>query len=130
MELINRIANHDVSLDTVAGLSLLLARPQILLETLHQLVILTAIRLSSDKDRQPTPASAYVQEARREDIPIGEVEDALAGEILLNQEMMERIRGLETKIEYQIRKLVGLAEAEESRGNVVLEEAEDGKFIA
>lgn len=46
----------------------------------------------------------------------------------MNQEVMDKVRGLENKLEYQIKKLVGLAEAEEKRGNVV-EDVEEGEFI-
>lgn len=47
----------------------------------------------------------------------------------MNQEVMDKVRGLENKLEYQIKKLVGLAEAEEKRGKDDVEDVEEGEFI-
>lgn len=47
----------------------------------------------------------------------------------MNQEVMDKVRGLENKLEYQIKKLVGLAEVEEKRGKDVVEDVEEGALI-
>jgi U3 small nucleolar ribonucleoprotein protein LCP5 len=51
----------------------------------------------------------------------------LAGELLLGSETLEKVRGLESKLDYQIKKLVGLAEAEEIKGRAVVEKPEEGE---
>lgn len=47
----------------------------------------------------------------------------------MNQEVMDKVRGLENKLEYQIKKLVGFAEVEEKRGKDVIEDVEEGALI-
>lgn len=135
-ELTGRARNNDESLDTSSGLSLLLLRPQILLNSLHNLVILLALRLSSGTEHTPdhtvstaftTPFTSHLRD-RRELDGLEDVVDEIGGELLLNQEVMEKVRGMEGKLEYQIKKLIGLAEAEEKRGKEVVEDAGEGKL--
>lgn len=46
----------------------------------------------------------------------------------MSQEIMEKVRGMESKLEYQIKKLVGLADAEEKRGQEVVDDAGEGEL--
>lgn len=99
------------------GISLLLLRPQLLMSSLQQLIILTAMRLSGvDVDEvEPVYPSLDVDgvtEKDREEIAdSAEAVRELCGEMALDNEIFDKIRGLESKLEYQIKKLVGLADA-------------------
>lgn len=55
--------------------------------------------------------------------------DELSGDISLTQEVFDKVRGMEGKLEYQIKKLIGLADAEEKRGREVIDDAEEGTSI-
>jgi U3 small nucleolar ribonucleoprotein protein LCP5 len=112
-----------------SGLSLLLVRPQCLLSSLHQLVVLTALQLVSNVAPGTSSVLPPSLASRSSRYTLGndQVAQELAGELLLEQEIMDKVRGLEAKIDYQIKKLVGLAEAEEARGNVVVEEVDEGE---
>jgi U3 small nucleolar ribonucleoprotein protein LCP5 len=106
-----------------SGLSLLLLRPHLLLTSLHQLVLLLAFRLTSSTELSaPTannstalriPYSSSSRPARPTETD--DLEDELAGELVLCQEIMEKVKGLESKVAYQVKKLVALAEAEEAK---------------
>jgi hypothetical protein len=52
--------------------------------------------------------------------------DELSGDLTLSQEVFDKVRGMEGKLEYQIKKLIGLADAEEKRGREVIDDAEEG----
>lgn len=99
------------------GISLLLLRPQLLMSSLQQLIILTAMRLSGvDVDEvepvYPSLDVDGVNEKDREEIAdSAEAVRELCGEMALDNEIFDKIRGLESKLEYQIKKLVGLADA-------------------
>jgi U3 small nucleolar ribonucleoprotein protein LCP5 len=80
----------------------------------------TEPKASASSALNSTLSSPY----RASDISSPETE--LAGELVLQQEMMDKVRGLELKLEYQIRKLAGLAEAEEARGAAVVDDVEEG----
>lgn len=116
-------------------MSLLLLRPQLLLSSLHNLVILLSLRLASSSAHQPSIASSTAltnsfethQRDRRDLDGIEDVLDELSGDTTLSQEVFEKVRGMEGKLEYQIKKLIGLADAEEKRGREVVEDAEEGK---
>ncbi|GFZ44704.1 hypothetical protein JCM24511_02428 [Saitozyma sp. JCM 24511] len=127
--LITKSRNADPSLDLSAGLSLLLARPHVLLSSLHHLVLLLALRLSTQSNYHPdaessSPASLSLASGG---VPSNsdDMISRLAGELLLGSETLEKVRGLESKLDYQIKKLVGLAEAEETKGLAVVEKPEE-----
>lgn len=107
---------HD-SLDMSAGLSLLLVRPQILLASLQNLVITLALNLSG------TPISEGVLHpfGEIEHLRSGAIAEELYGELAVCQEVMDKVRGMEGKLEYQIKKLMALAEEK------VLDEEEEGR---
>lgn len=131
--LLTKIRNDDPSLDTASGLSLLLLRPQLLLSSLHNLVILLSLRLTSASTHLPSIDSSTAvttsfdthQRDRRELSDIEDFLDELSGDITLGQEVFDKVRGMEGKLEYQIKKLIGLADAEEKRGREVVEDAEE-----
>ncbi|BEJ15572.1 hypothetical protein CspHIS471_0501770 [Cutaneotrichosporon sp. HIS471] len=113
--LLKKAKAGDANLDLSSGLSLLLVRPHLLLSGLHHLVVLVGLRLSCLRQSQPDAASsaalssAYAAGRTRPEDPVWE--DELAGELALCHEVMDKVRGMESKLEYQVKKLVGLAEA-------------------
>ncbi|WRT63524.1 uncharacterized protein IL334_000429 [Kwoniella shivajii] len=135
--LITKLKNNDDSFDFSSGLSLLSIRPQILLSSLHNLVILLSLRLLDPT--LPFPTSEELQSTISLSTPFTEprsrshantsstkgVMNESGGQLILNQEVMDKIRGMESKLDYQIKKLVGLAEAEEKRGNQVIDNIEE-----
>lgn len=129
-----RVRNQDESLDTASGLSLLLVRPQVLLSSLHNLVILLSLRLASSSSHLPAVASSTAattsfdtyQRDRRDLDGTEDFMDELSGDLSLTQEVFDKVRGMEGKLEYQIKKLIGLADAEEKRGRDVIDDAEEG----
>ncbi|KAK8844624.1 hypothetical protein IAR55_006471 [Kwoniella newhampshirensis] len=130
--LVTKARNIDPSLDFSSGLSLLLLRPHLLLSSLHNLIILLALRLTNapllpDASTSSAFSTPFASSSRSRDaIDTAQIAaDELAGELVLSQEVMEKVRGLESKLDYQIKKLVGLAEAEEKRGQEVPDDAED-----
>lgn len=115
--LLSKIKSGDESLELSEGLSLLLVRPHMLLASLHHLVVLVGLRLSSFSEHAPAAGSSAALsqpfvDGRSRPSPdsAAEWEDELAGELALCHEVMDKVRGMETKLEYQIKKLVGLAE--------------------
>ena len=134
--LTGRARNNDESLDTSSGLSLLLLRPQLLLNSLHNLVNLLALRLSSGTDHVAdptastaftTPFASHLRDRRELGDSDDDLIDEIGGELLMCQEVMEKVRGMEGKLDYQIKKLIGLADAEEKRGQEVVEDAGEGE---
>ena len=133
--LLRRIRNDDPSLETSSGLSLLLLRPQLLLSSLHNLVILLSLRLAASAAHAPTPSDSTAvttsfsahQRDRRELEGVDDFLDELSGDLTLSQEVFDKVRGMEGKLEYQIKKLIGLADAEEKRGREVVDDAEEGE---
>lgn len=128
--LVKKAKAKDESLDLSSGLSLLLVRPHLLLSGLHHLVVLVGLRLSCLKDSKPDAAAsvalASAFAAGRSNRPEDAVwEDELAGELALCHEVMDKVRGMETKLEYQVKKLVGLAEA---AAKPQAEEVEEGEL--
>ncbi|OXC67936.1 hypothetical protein AYX13_03620 [Cryptococcus neoformans] len=129
--LLNKVQNKDEDLDFANGLSLLNLRPHLLLSSLHQLVILLALRLASSTEATPDPSTStalsilFPNPRSRPELTDDNVLNEIAGELVINQEVMDKVRGLENKLEYQIKKLVGLAEAEEKRGKDVVEDVEE-----
>jgi len=125
--------DEDPSLDFSSGLSLLLVRPHLLMASLHHLVVLTGLRLSSLSSHTPDASSSAALahpfaggRTSRPDSPSAtEWEDELAGELQLCHEVMDKVRGLENKLEYQIKKLVGLAEAAAKPKAAVMDVEED-----
>ncbi|RSH80296.1 uncharacterized protein EHS24_008869 [Apiotrichum porosum] len=109
----------DESLDLSGGLSLLLVRPHMLLASLHHLVQLVGLRLSSCAEHTPdaAPSAALThpfatgRSARPKPSSAAAWENELAGELQLCHDVMDKVRGMETKLDYQVKKLVGLAEA-------------------
>lgn len=65
-------------------------------------------------------------------IPIG-MEDikaahhVLVDETNVNQEVLAKTKALESKLDYQIKKLVGLAEAEKTSGSELVEDITQGR---
>lgn len=133
-----RVRNDDPSLDTASGLSLLLLRPQLLLASLHNLVIQLSLRLATGTSHQPSMSDSTAattsfdthQRDRREVAGIEDFLDEISGELALGQEVFDKVRGMEGKLEYQIKKLIGLADAEEKRGREVVDDAEEGEHFA
>ncbi|WVQ82949.1 hypothetical protein IAT38_005085 [Cryptococcus sp. DSM 104549] len=130
--LVTKARNEDDSLDFSSGLSLLSVRPHLLLSSLHQLTILLALRLASPSHLSNPDASSstalstpFTQPRERPELTAENAASELAGELVVNQEVMDKVRGLESKLEYQIKKLVGLAEAEEKRGKEIVEDVEE-----
>jgi len=115
-----RASNNDESMDMSAGLSLLLVRPQVLLASLHNLVITLALSLSGTPVTDGVVRNFGEIERSRSDV----VSNELYGELAVCQEVMDKVRGMEGKLEYQIKKLMALAE--EKR----VEEDEEGKVLA
>lgn len=123
-----------------SGLSLLLLRPHLLLTSLHHLVLLLAFRLSSSTElstptaNNSTALKVPFNSAARPARPEGtdELEDELAGELVLCQEIMEKVKGLESKVSYQVKKLVALAEADEAKPKnaEASDDVEEGKLHA
>jgi hypothetical protein len=72
-----------------------------------------------------TSFSAH-QRDRRELDGVEDFLDELSGDLTLSQEVFDKVRGMEGKLEYQIKKLIGLADAEEKRGREVIDDAEEG----
>lgn len=109
-------------------------RPQVLLASLHDLVILLSLRLVSSSTHLPSIASSTAattpfdthQRDRRSLDGVADFLDELSGDISSGQEIFDKVRGMEGKLEYQIKKLIGLADAEEKRGREVIEDAEEG----
>jgi U3 small nucleolar ribonucleoprotein protein LCP5 len=131
----SRVRNDDPSLETSAGLSLLLLRPQLLLSSLHNLVILLSLRLAASSSdtmsiENSTVATTPFATHQRDRVELESVEDylnELSGDLTLGQEVFDKVRGMEGKLDYQIKKLIGLADAEEKRGREVVDDAEEGK---
>lgn len=128
--LLKKAKAGDESLELSSGLSLLLARPHLLLAGLHHLVVLVGLRLSALKDSKPDAgasvalASAFAGGRQRPEEAVWE--DELAGELALCHEVMDKVRGMESKLEYQIKKLVGLAEA---AAKPQTEDVEEGELV-
>ncbi|KAL1407156.1 hypothetical protein Q8F55_006570 [Vanrija albida] len=122
--LLKKAKAADESLDLSAGISLLLVRPQLLLASLHHLVVMAGLRLSSLSEHTPDAgassalSNSFASSSRARDTV--DFEDELAGELALCHEVMDKVRGMETKLEYQIKKLVGLAEADAARGKAAV----------
>jgi U3 small nucleolar ribonucleoprotein protein LCP5 len=93
----------------------LLARPHVLLSSLHHLVLLLALRLSTQSnyhsDAESSSRAALSLASAGVPSNSDEMISRLADELLLGSETLEKVRGLESKLDYQIKKLVGLAEA-------------------
>ena len=124
-----RASEADESLDMSSGLSILLLRPQLLLSSLHNLVLLTAFRLAGETHDPPLSSLNFDELSSHMDVEDPDAAiDRLGESLRVNQEVMDKIRGMEAKLGYQIKKLSALAEAEEARGKAVIEDAEEGKF--
>ncbi|WVQ93934.1 hypothetical protein IAU59_001012 [Kwoniella sp. CBS 9459] len=133
--LLTKVRNNDESLDFSSGLSLLLLRPQLLLSSLHNLIITLSLRLLNPS--LPLPSADDLQSSLSLSTPFTaprshpstdnaeEMLREIGGELVLSGEVMDKIRGMEGKLEYQIKKLVGLAEAEEKRGKAAVEGVEE-----
>ncbi|OCF59790.1 U3 small nucleolar ribonucleoprotein LCP5 [Kwoniella mangroviensis CBS 10435] len=125
--LATKVKNNDDSLDFTNGLSLLLLRPQMLLSSLQNLIILLSLRLIDPS--LPFPTSDEIQSTISLSTPftaprshkdiakgsVGSMMSELSGELMLGQEVMDKVRGMESKLEYQIKKLIGLAESSEKK---------------
>ncbi|KAL7420307.1 hypothetical protein Q5752_005276 [Cryptotrichosporon argae] len=125
--LLEKVQASDDSLDFNAGLSLLLARPHLLLESIHNLTILLALRLHGAAPPAPAISSALTlpfADAVAPDAEGSQLVDEVAGQLVRAQEVLDKVRGMESKLEYQVKKLVGLAD-EEAKGRVVDEDVED-----
>jgi hypothetical protein len=104
----------DGSFDFQAGLSLLLVRPTVLLSSIHHLIILIGLHLSSSSSSPSNPAAvpshSFSSTPHRE-LPTTDVAVShLEHELSVVREVMEKVRGLEGKVSYQVKKLVALAD--------------------
>ena len=107
--------------DFANGLSLLLIRPHLLLASIHQLVIMLGLRLanssspeSASTDDEDSPSIRPFSADRTERASFVERSDAFAEaslktELTVIREVMEKTKGLESKVAYQVKKLVTLA---------------------
>lgn len=119
-----------------AGLSLLLVRPQVLLSSLQNLVLLLSLQLSGASDNgnllesNSTTVRSFGDLNRiRPDLnDVDTLSSELIGELATSQEIMDKVRGMETKLEYQIKKLTALVDAEQAKGAEVIEDAEEGEL--
>lgn len=75
-----------------------------------------------------TPFDTH-QRDRRDLGNVEDIMDELSGDVSLTQEVFDKVRGMEGKLEYQIKKLIGLADAEEKRGRDVIDDAEEGMCL-
>jgi U3 small nucleolar ribonucleoprotein protein LCP5 len=90
--------------------------------------------LASSSTHKPTiesstAATTSFASHQRDRIELNGVEDfldELSGDLTMGQEVFDKVRGMEGKLEYQIKKLLGLADAEEKRGREVVDDAEEG----
>ena len=82
-----------------------------------------------DSTAATTSFSAH-QRDRRELEGVEDVLDELSGDLILSQEVFDKVRGMEGKLEYQIKKLIGLADAEEKRGREAVDDAEEGEHTS
>ncbi|KAJ9109183.1 hypothetical protein QFC21_000512 [Naganishia friedmannii] len=126
--------------DFASGLSLLLIRPHLLLASIHQLVIMLGLRLATsssmpqgDEEEMPSirPFSADRTERKSLTNSSGEyVQASLQNELTVIREVMEKTKGLESKVSYQVKKLVtlaneaGLREADPKKGEEEVDEDE------
>lgn len=115
------------------GLSLLLVRPQLLLANLHHLVLAVAYRLSA-----ASTADLYASDPFKTsfdvdaDLDLDEesrLPEELIGQLGLNQEIIDKVRGMESKLEYQIKKLSALAESQEKAADAQEAPEEGGRLI-
>lgn len=119
-----------------AGLSLLLVRPQVLLSSLQNLVLLLSLQLSGASDNgnllesnSSTVRSFGDLNRIRPDLSdLDTFSSELIGELATSQEIMDKVRGMESKLEYQIKKLTALVDAEQAKGAEVIEDAEEGEL--
>ena len=116
----------DPSLDGSAGLSLLSVRPQQLLASVNNLALRLAIGLSGGealgKAVEPTFGEAKGVES------LAELTSELDTQLVVEQEVMDKVRGMESKLDYQVKKLTALAEAEEKRGAQAVDDVEEGSL--
>ena len=105
-------------LDYSAGLTLLTVRPQLLLASLHQLVIMLGLRLTTllddDDEEDELEVEAFARTfsapASRPTLDTaGKVSRAVEEELRVIREVMEKTKALESKVAYQVKKLVALA---------------------
>ena len=127
-----RTRTSDESLQISSGLSVLLLRPQLLLASVHHLVLLTALRLTGhDTESEESSASFnHVAAVRSAITSPSAAPSSLVENLRVNQEVMDKVRGMESKLSYQIKKLSALAQAEEARGQAVIEDAAEGEQLA
>ena len=83
-------------ISTAPGISLLLVRPQLLLNTLHHLVLRLGCQLTGQLPDDPFPVFPGLS--------------TLSGNLVVNQEILTQVRNMEIKLEYQIKKLSALAD--------------------
>lgn len=126
------LARDDTAFDFADGLSLLSVRPQQMLTALHQLVILLGLRLSASAELLPDASAAHHDAMSLAGVQTAELDNPLemintiTAQLLVNHETIDKVRGMEAKLDYQIKKLIGLADAAE-RAPLLVEEAEEGE---
>lgn len=111
-------ASHP-DFDFANGLSLLLIRPHLLLASIHQLVIMLGLRLATssaipldDEEELPSIRPFSADRTERKTLANSSSEYAqasLQNELTVIREVMEKTKGLESKVSYQVKKLVTLA---------------------
>jgi hypothetical protein len=111
-------ASHP-DFDFANGLSLLLIRPHLLLASIHQLVIMLGLRLATsssvpqdDEEEMPSIRPFSADRTERKSLANSSgayVQASLQNELMVIREVMEKTKGLESKVSYQVKKLVTLA---------------------
>lgn len=116
-------------LDFASGLTLLTVRPQLLLSSMHELVLYLGLRLSSmlEQTEQDSAVSAQetssapmfsqdrwslASETASFDSPRA-CQAVIQDDLLIIHQIMEKTKHLENKVNYQVKKLVNLATAAE-----------------
>lgn len=116
----------QLSQDMSTGLSLLLVRPQLLIANLHNLVLSLAFRLAGQEQFDMYASTAFTRSFGSEiDVPDPSIPDELHGQLALNQEIIDKVRGMESKLEYQIKKLSALADVSEKADDTAEDPEED-----
>lgn len=143
--LLERCADKSTNdLDFSSGLSLLLVRPHLLLSSIHQLTIMLAFRLMAMEDDDETigtisPPSYFFSESQPRELvrpsqgniatvsSIALAESTLSQDLSVIKETMEKVKGLEAKVAYQVQKLIALAAASEAKEAEKKKAAREGR---
>ncbi len=104
---------QDHSSDFSNGLSLLLIRPTTLLSSIHHLIILLGLQLTTiTTNPSSIPPPTFSSQPQTRDLSVTELAlPYIQRELSIIREVMDKTKGLEGKVAYQVKKLVALAES-------------------